>query len=125
MAIARTYPVNGAPLSAFAIESKRALEEAVKRLIAANSLSIAGNGNAAFRIPGEDKFVISGLPGPLKGAVASVVVGFDEEVYEGSLFYHHEEVIPFYKAIFQERPDVHVAVHTHSPHLVAWALARR
>ena len=81
MAIARTYPVHGAPLSQFALASKNALAEAVKRLIATNSLSVVGNRNAAFRIPGEDKFVIAGLPGPLKGGPAAVVVvGFDEEV---------------------------------------------
>ena len=122
----RSYPVEGGPLSQFALDAKRDLDSAVKLLFSTGSLSVVGNGNAAIRVPGHDRFVIGGFEGPLKGGPAAVVVvGFDETVYEGKLFYHHEEVLPLYSAIFQERKNANVAVHTHSPHLVAWALAQR
>jgi L-ribulose-5-phosphate 4-epimerase len=123
--MARSYPVVGAPLSDFARAAKRDVDAAVAHLAATNSLSIVGNGNAATRY-GADKFVISGFEGPLKGGpVAVVVLDHDEQVHEGELFYHHEEVLPLYSAILTERPDAEVAIHTHSPHLVAWALAQR
>ena len=123
--MARTYPVVGAPLSDFAKAAKAEVDAAVRLLTATGTLSIVGNGNAAHRY-GDDKFVISGFEGPLKGGpVAVVAVDHDENVHEGELFYHHEEVLPLYSAIFRERPSARVAIHTHSPHLVGWALAQR
>ncbi len=35
------------------------------------------------------------------------------------------EVIAVYKAIFEARPDVNAALHTHSPHLTAYAIAHK
>lgn len=123
--MSRTYPVVGAPLSDFARTAKAEIDDAVGLLAQTGSLSIVGNGNAAKRY-GDDKFVIGGFEGPLKGGpVAVVAVDHDENVHEGELFYHHEEVLPLYSAIFRERPSAQVAIHTHSPHLVAWALAQR
>lgn len=123
--MSRTYPVVGAPLSDFARQAKAEVDAAVRLLTETGTLSIVGNGNSARRY-GEDKFVISGFEGPLKGGpVAVVVVDHDEQVHEGELFYHHEEVMPLYSAIFNERPSAQVAIHTHSPHLVGWALAQR
>jgi L-fuculose-phosphate aldolase len=121
----RIYPVIGAPLSDFAIQAKQEIDEAVQLLAGTGSLSIVGNGNAAKRY-GKLKFVIGGFEGPLKGGpVAVVAVDHDENVHEGELYYHHEEVLPLYSAIFTERPSAQVAIHTHSPHLVAWALAQQ
>ncbi len=123
--MSRTYPVIGAPLSPFAVQAKSEIDTAVRLLSETGSLSIVGNGNAAKRY-GVSRFVIGGFEGPLKGGkVAVVVLDHDEHVHEGELYYHHEEVLPLYSAIFQNRPDVQVAIHTHSPHLVAWALAQR
>jgi L-ribulose-5-phosphate 4-epimerase len=123
--MSRTYPIVGAPLSDFAQRAKSDVDETVRLLTETGTLSIVGNGNSAKRY-GTDKFVISGFEGPLKGGpVAVVVVGHDEQVHEGELFYHHEEVLPLYSAIFRERASAEVAIHTHSPHLIAWALAQR
>jgi L-ribulose-5-phosphate 4-epimerase len=123
--MSRTYPITGAPLSDFARQAKAEIDEAVQLLTETGSLSIVGNGNAAKRY-GANKFVIGGFEGPLKGGpVAVVAVDHDENVHEGELYYHHVEVLPLYSAIFRERPNAEVAIHTHSPHLVAWALAQR
>jgi L-ribulose-5-phosphate 4-epimerase len=120
-----TYPITGAPLSDFAKQAKADVDIAVRLLTDTGTLSIVGNGNSAKRY-GDDKFVISGFEGPLKGGpVAVVAVDHDENVHEGELFYHHVEVLPLYSAIFRERASAQVAIHTHSPHLVAWALAQR
>ena len=97
--MSRSYPVKGAPLSDFARSAKADIDDTVRLLTETGSLSIVGNGNAAKRY-GEDKFVIGGFEGPLKGGpVAVVVVDHAENVHEGELSYHHEEVLPLYSAI--------------------------
>lgn len=83
------------------------------------SLSTRGPGafNAAVRID-ETHFVI----GSLKQAI---VVGFDGEQISGPDDRSLREVIAVYKAIFEERPDINAALHTHSPHLTAYAIAHK
>jgi ribulose-5-phosphate 4-epimerase/fuculose-1-phosphate aldolase len=120
------YPIKGPPLSDRTLAVKRQVDAAVARLHASQSLTAVGNGNAGIRIPGEDKLILAGFEGPLKGGPAiTVVVGFDHTVYEGELHYFHEEVLHLHIAVLQERPDVNVSIHTHSPYLIGWALANR
>ncbi len=83
------------------------------------SLSTRGTGafNAAVRID-DEHFVI----GSLKQAI---LVSFDGHQVSGPEDRSLREVITVYKAIFDERPDVDAALHTHSPHLTAYAIAHR
>lgn len=83
------------------------------------SLSTRGPGafNAAVRVD-ENRFVI----GSLKQAI---VVGFDGVQIAGPDDKSLREVIAVYKAIFEARPDVNAALHTHSPHLTAYAIAHK
>lgn len=121
-----TYPIKGPPLSARTLDAKRAVDAAVASLHAAECLTAMGNGNAAVRVPGEDKLILCGFEGPLKsGPAATVVVGFDRTLHEGTLFFFHEEVLHLHIAVLQERPDVNVSIHTHSIYLIGWALANR
>jgi L-ribulose-5-phosphate 4-epimerase len=124
--MSQTYPIHGAPLSEHALAVKREIDTAVALLHATGSLSVVGNGNAAVRIDGENRLILGGFEGPLKGGpAATVVVGFDHHVHEGALHYYHEEVLHLHIAVLQARPAVNVCFHTHSPYLVAWALAQR
>lgn len=83
------------------------------------SLSTRGPGafNAAVRVD-ENRFVI----GSLKQAI---VVSFDGVQIAGPDDKSLREVIAVYKAIFEARPDVNAALHTHSPHLTAYAIAHK
>lgn len=95
------------------------IAEAGRGLKDKGSLSTRGTGafNAAVRID-ETRFVI----GSLKQAI---VVGFDGEQISGPDDRSLREVISVYKAIFEERPDIDAALHTHSPHLTAYAIAHK
>ena len=121
-----TYPVKGPPLTPRTLAAKREVDAAVALLHQSECLTAMGNGNAAVRIPGEDKLILCGFEGPLKsGPAATIVVGFDHTLHEGTLFFFHEEVLHLHIAVLQERPDVNVSIHTHSIHLIGWALANR
>jgi L-ribulose-5-phosphate 4-epimerase len=108
------------PLSPFALEAKAEIQEAGRLLKEWGSLSTRGKGayNAAIRIPGENKFVLGAFG-------KAVVVGFDETLYEGEIDRSLREVAGVYAAIFQERPDINSALHTHSPYLTAHAIAHK
>jgi L-fuculose-phosphate aldolase len=121
-----TYPVKGPPLSAPALAAKREIDAAVALLHQAGCLTAMGNGNAAVRVPGEEKLVLCGFEGPLKsGPAATIVVGFDHTLHEGTLFFFHEEVLHLHIAVMKERPEANVSFHSHSVHLIGWALANR
>jgi L-fuculose-phosphate aldolase/L-ribulose-5-phosphate 4-epimerase len=122
----RSYPIKGPPLSERTLAVKREVDKIVALFHASQSLTVVGNGNAAIRVPGEEKLILAGFEGPLKGGpAATVVVGFDHAVHEGDLHYYHEEVLHLHIAVLRERPDVNVSIHTHSPYLIGWALANR
>jgi len=110
-----TLPTNDEKVIAAAAE----IAEAGRDLKEKGSLSTRGPGafNAAVRID-ETRFVI----GSLKQAI---VVGFDGEQISGPDDRSLREVIAVYKAIFEERPDINAALHTHSPHLTAYAIAHK
>jgi L-ribulose-5-phosphate 4-epimerase len=113
-----------------AVRDAPALDEAIDAIAAdiqntgrslkeKGSLSTRGSGafNAAVRVD-ETRFVI----GSLKQAI---VVGFDGVQIAGPDDKSLREVIAVYKAIFEARPDVNAALHTHSPHLTAYAIAHK
>jgi len=107
-------------LSALAQKARYEIEEAGKVLKDFGTLSTRGKGayNAAIRLPGEDRFVL--------GAFGSaIVVGLDGTHQEGEINRSLKEVIGVYAGIFNERPDLNAALHTHSPFLTAHAIAHK
>jgi L-ribulose-5-phosphate 4-epimerase len=113
-------PLPRAELSDFTQRARYEIEEAGRLLKEWGSLSTRGKGayNAAIRLPGEDKFALGQFG-------ATVLVGFDGTHYEGEINKGLREVIGVYSAIFQARPDLNAALHTHSPYLTAHAIAHR
>lgn len=107
-------------LSPASRQARDTIEEAGRLLKEWGSLSTRGKGayNAAIRVPGEDKFVLGQFG-------AAVLVGFDGTHYEGEINKGLREVIGVYSAIFRERPDLDAALHTHSPYLLAHAIAHK
>lgn len=101
------------------IEAANAIAEAGRGLKEKGSLSTRGPGafNAAVRIDA-DRFVIGSLKQHIVASFAGEQIGGPED--RGL-----REVIAVYKAIFDERPDLNAALHTHSPHLTAYAIAHR
>lgn len=101
------------------LEAAAAIQEAGRTLKEKGSLSTRGSGafNAAVRLD-ETRFVI----GSLKQAI---VVDFDGNQIGGPNDKSLREVINVYRSIFQEKPDLNAALHTHSPHLTAFAIAHK
>lgn len=107
-------------LSSVALKLRDSIEAAGKLLQERGTLSTRGKGsyNSAVRIPGEDKFVL--------GAFGSaIVVSLDGQHLEGEINRSLKEVIAVYAAIFNERPELNAAIHTHAPYLTAHAIAHR
>lgn len=100
-------------------EAAQAIAETGRILKEKGSLSTRGAGafNAAVRIDA-DRFVIGSLKQHIVASFAGEQVGGPED---RSL----REVIAVYKAIFDERPELNAALHTHSPHLTAYAIAHK
>lgn len=84
-------------------------------------------GNGAWRVPGaDDQLAIGGFQSPLSSKRAGVVIlNFKGEVLHGEFNHSLLEVVPIYIAIFQTRPDVQAAIHTHSTYLAAYSVAER
>lgn len=56
---------------------------------------------------------------------ALCIVGLDGKVLEGDVDPAMEEIIAMHTRIYQARPDVGAVIHTHAPHLTAFAIAHR
>jgi len=109
------------PLSAEAAAIGKEIAAAGQYLQENGTLSTRGNGRGAFNAAvrfGEDKLVIGGL-------AEALVVGYDGTLYEGEPNRGLQEVVEVYGAIFREKPEVDAAIHTHSPHLTAYAIAHK
>ncbi|MCL8208925.1 MAG: class II aldolase/adducin family protein [Actinomycetia bacterium] len=97
---------------------------AVGRQLEAKGLLFRGtHANLSARI-GPDRFVMT-----RGGSVAHLdaadfaVVGVDERVLEGDMDPTMHEVVAMHAGIYRVRPEAGAVIHTHSPHLTAFALA--
>jgi len=115
LATVRDAPALDETIAAIAAD----IQAAGRALKEKGSLSTRGPGafNAAVRVDAT-RFVI----GSLKQAI---VVGFDGVQIDGPDDRSLREVIGVYKAIFEAKPGVNAALHTHSPHLTAYAIAHK
>lgn len=119
-----------------------ALTAAVERLFEAGVMSASGHGNFSERVPPE-----APLPPtrPISGSVAGVaggafcltgssrarhvegfaVIGLDGRIREGDLEAGTREIAGMHAVVYTARPEVGAVIHTHSPHLTAFAVAGR
>jgi ribulose-5-phosphate 4-epimerase/fuculose-1-phosphate aldolase len=113
-------------LSLFARVAQAEINAAGRHLHETGSLSLGLSFNAAIRILGEDRFVLGKFsPRHASQPGAAIVVDFDGHQHEGPLDKGLREIIGVYAAIFRARPAVNAALHTHSPHITAFAVAHR
>ncbi|MGE5618418.1 MAG: class II aldolase/adducin family protein [Sphingomonadaceae bacterium] len=97
----------------------------VGRRMLADGLVTFTAGNSSVRIPGEDLVAItpSGRPYDTMGPEEVPIVTLDGRVVDGACRPSSE--MPMHLAVYRHRPDVQAMVHTHSPHALAFAVARR
>lgn len=104
---------------------REAVVEAARTLMDSGVMSHTGHANISAAVDGGRMLLTS------QGTVQAVqedalaVVGLDGQVEEGTLAPSTEEIVPMHAAVYRSRPDVGAVVHTHSPHLTAFALAGR
>ena len=53
------------------------------------------------------------------------LVSLDETVLEGTLDEANAEIMSMHSEVYKARPEVGGIIHTHSPHLLAFAMAGR
>jgi len=106
-------------------ELRSALIAAAHLLAASGSMSSTGHLNFSARL--NDQQVLLTSTGTIDGLTADdiAVLRFDGSVESGRLGKSTREIVGMHMVVYQARPDANAVLHTHSPHLVAFALAHR
>lgn len=107
-----TYPRN-----------RRQLVEAGRSLSQSGVLSHTGHINFSARLDHERMLMTStGLVQEME-TDALAVVRLDGRVEDGELTPSTQQIVPMHSAVYRARAGAAAVVHTHSPHLTAFALA--
>jgi L-fuculose-phosphate aldolase len=104
-------------------EARRAIINAARTLVESSVLSRSQHGNISARLDG-DRFVLTGR-GSMVGIEPSElpILDLSGELVEGTIDPTSREIIQMHAAIYRKRDDVGAVIHTHSPHVTAFALA--
>lgn len=117
--------VNTTGSSALA-SSQDAVLRAARDLVQGHALSLSKHGNISARVAGADQFVLTG-GGSLDRLERHdlALLDLDGHVIEGALSAASSEIIQMHAAVYRKRPDVGAVIHTHSPHVTAYAIANK
>ena len=101
------------------------LVNAAGLLVRSGVMSPTGHINLSART-GDERMLLSsiGLVHEL-GSETFATVSFDGDVVDGSLDASSREIVGMHVAVYRARPAAEAVLHTHSPHLTAFALANR
>jgi L-ribulose-5-phosphate 4-epimerase len=101
------------------------LVAAARSLVRSGVMSPTGHINASART-GDQRMLLSslGLVHEL-GPDTFATVTFAGEVLEGRLDASTREIVAMHAAVYEARPAAQAVLHTHSPHLTAFALANQ
>ena len=104
---------------------RRAVVDVAMSLVRAGVLSHSGHADLSARV-GPDTVVIATL-NRTRDLVPDdlAVVRLDGTVAEGDLGGMSTEVVAMHTGVYRARPQAGAVIHTHSPHLLAFALAGR
>ncbi len=106
-------------------EHRGALIKAAQALVQAQVMSHTGHINISARIDPERMLLSStGLIAELRPD-SLAVVRLDGTVEHGQLSASTQEIVGMHTAVYRARPHLGAVVHTHSPHVTAFALAHR
>jgi len=95
-------------------------------LFRAGVMSHSGHGNISARLPGTDHLLLAsvGLLSDLD-TESLPIVNFDGEVISGSLPAVTREIVGMHACVYRQRAAISSVIHTHSPHVTAFALANQ
>lgn len=106
-------------------QQRQALIQAAELLVRAQVMSHTGHINASARLDTERMLLTStGLVTELAPETLAVV-RMDGTVEDGQVSASTSEIVGMHTAMYAARSDLRAVVHTHSPHLTAFALAHR
>ena len=105
-------------------ERRTQLVQAAELLFTSGVLQASGHGNMSARLGGE-RMLLTRRGGTLPGLTADdlVEVTFDGQARGGELDPDAREIVGWHRAVYRERADVGVVIHTHSPQSTGFALA--
>jgi L-fuculose-phosphate aldolase len=107
------------------LAERQAVVDAVAALFTNGVLSHTGHANLSARL-GDDAMLLT-IEGQVRDLSVDglAVVGLDGVVREGDLDPTNAEIVAMHAEVYRSRPDVGGIIHTHSPYLLAFALANR
>lgn len=104
---------------------RQGVVDAAKILFANGVMSHTGHANLSARVDPEQMLLT--IDGQVRnlGVDGLALVGLDGTVREGQLDPTNAEIIRMHSEVYRARADVGSVIHTHSPNLLAFALANR
>lgn len=105
--------------------TRQAVVEAAQALFVNGVMSHSGHANLSARV--DDARMLLTVEGQVRalGPDRLALVGLDRAVLEGELDPTNAEIVAMHSEVYRARPEVGGIIHTHSPHLLAFAMANR
>lgn len=106
-------------------KAEKQILEAIDQLFINQVMSHSGHGNLSARID-ETTFLIT-TKGAIRGLTSNALakVDLDGNVVEGQLEPTNLEIVEMHSSVYKLRNDVESVIHTHSPNIVAFAIANK
>ncbi|MHB1787255.1 MAG: class II aldolase/adducin family protein [Acidimicrobiales bacterium] len=107
------------------VAARQAVVSAAQVMFANRVMSHTGHANLSGRV-GADAMLLT-MDGQVRDLTPDrlALVSLDGKVLEGELDPTNAEIIAMHSEVYRARPEVGGIIHTHSPHLLAFALANR
>lgn len=104
-------------------QQRQRVVDAARLLFETGVMSASGHGNISTRIDGE-RMVLSSVSNLRELTPQRLaVVTLDGRVLEGEIDPSTAEIVQMHAALYRLRPELGAVIHTHSPHVTAFALA--
>jgi L-fuculose-phosphate aldolase len=106
-------------------ETRQAVVEAAQALFTNGVMSHSGHANLSARV--DQQAMLLTTQGQIRGLETDrlALVGLDRTVLEGELDPTNAEIVAMHSEVYRARPQVGGIIHTHSPYLLAFAMANR
>ena len=110
--------------SADVTQYKDQIIQAAKTLIGSGVMSLSQHGNISARLPGTDTFLLT-AGGSLASMTPENIALFNLEgtLLDGAVEPTSAEIVDMHGIVYQLRPDMGGAIHTHSPFATSFAVA--
>lgn len=107
------------------IDARTAVVDAARVLFTNGVMSHSGHANLSVRVDGDAMLLTA--EGQVRDLVPQglALVGLDGSVHDGDVTPANAEIVTMHSEVYRARPAVGGIIHTHSPHLLAFALANQ